>query len=75
MPKEKCDRELENDTEPILNYINKFKNHLSIKLIKSRKKETFPFNYVSYEDVLKRLWKLQTMKTIQQNDILSIFLK
>ena len=37
-----------NDNEPILNYINKFKNHPSIKVINSKKKEeqTFTFNYV-----------------------------
>ena len=32
-----------NDNEPILNYINKFKNHPIIKVIKSRKKEELTF--------------------------------
>ena len=36
-PKENYQRNVGNDNEPILNYINKFKNHLSIKFIKSRK--------------------------------------
>ena len=60
-----------NDNEPILNYIDKFKNHPSIKVIKSRKKEeqTFTFSYVSYEEVLNEIMKLQTTKTRQQNDI------
>ena len=46
-PKENYETDVGNDNEPILNYINKFKNHPSIKLIKSRKKEeqTFTFNY------------------------------
>ena len=50
-PKENHKTDVRNDKEPILNYINKFKNHLSIKFIKSRKKEeqTFTFNHVSYE--------------------------
>ena len=60
-----------NDNEPILNYISKFKNHLGIKAIKCRKKEeqTFHFNYVSYGEVLNKVTKLHTAKTIQQNDI------
>ena len=55
----------------MLNYINKFKNHPSIKVIKSRKKEeqSFTFNYVSHEEVLNEIRKLQTATTIQENDI------
>ena len=66
-----------NDNEPILNYINKFKNHPSIKVIKSRKKEeqTFTFNYVSYDEVLNEIMKLQTATTTQQNDIPTKILK
>ena len=37
-PKENYETDAGNDIEPILNYINKFKNHPSIKVIKSRKK-------------------------------------
>ena len=70
VPKENYETDVGNDNEPILNYINKFKNHSSIKVIKSRKKEeqTFTFSYVSYEEVLNEIRKLQTTKTTQ-NDI------
>ena len=76
-PKENYETDVGNDNEPILNYINKFKNHPSIKVIKSRKKEeqTFTFNYVSYEEVLNEVRKLQTTKTTQQNDIPTKILK
>ena len=64
-----------NDKKPILNYINKFKNHPGIKVKKSRKKEeqTFTFNYVSYEEYLNEIRKLKT--AIQQNDIPTKILK
>ena len=39
-PKENYETDVGNDNEPILNYINKFKNHPSIKVIKSRKKKS-----------------------------------
>ena len=76
-PKENYETDVRNDNKLILNYINKFKSHLIIKVIKSRKKEeqTFIFNYVSYEEVLKKIRKLQTMKTSQQNDIPTKILK
>ena len=76
-PKENYETDVRNDNKLILNYINKFKSHLIIKIIKSRKKEeqTFIFNYVSYEEVLKKIRKLQTMKTSQQNDIPTKILK
>ena len=76
-PKENYETDVGNDNEPILNYINKFKNHPSIKVIKSRKKEeqTFTFRYVSYEEVLNEIRKLQTKKTTQQNDIPTKILK
>ena len=66
-PKENYKTDVGNDNEPILNYIKKFKNHPSIKVIKSRKKEeqTFIFNYVSYEEALNEIRKLQTKKTTQ----------
>ena len=71
LPKKNCETDVRNDNHPILNYINKCKNHPSIKSIKSRKKEdqTFTFNYVSYEEVLNEIRKLQTTKTIHQNKI------
>ena len=76
-PKESYETDVGNDNEPILNYINKFKNHPSIKVIKSRKKEeqTFTFSYVSYEEVLNEIRNLQSKKTIQQNDIPTKILK
>ena len=75
--KENYETDVGNDNEPILNYINKFKNHPSIKVIKSSKKEeqTFTFSYVSYEEVLNKIRKLQTTKTTQQNDISTKILK
>ena len=59
-PKENYETDVGNDNEPILNYINKFKNHPSIKVIKSRKKEeqTFNFSHNSYEEVLNEIRKL-----------------
>ena len=59
-PKENYETDVGNDNEPILNYINKFKNHPSFKVIKFRKKQqkTFTFNYVSYEEVLNKIRKL-----------------
>ena len=76
-PKENYETDVGNDKEPILNYINKFKNRPSIKVIKSRKKEeqTFTFSYVSYEEVLNEIRKLQTTKTTQQNYIPTKILK
>ena len=38
-PKENYEADVGNDNKPILNYINKFKNHWNIKVIKSRKNE------------------------------------
>ena len=66
-PKENYETDVGNHNETILNYINKFKNNPSIKVIKSRKKEeqTFTFSYVSYEKVLNEIKKLQTTKTTQ----------
>ena len=60
LPKENYETDVGNDNEPILNYINKFKNHPSIKVIKSRKKEeqTFNFSHNSYEEVLNEIRKL-----------------
>ena len=60
-PKGNYETDVGNDDEPILNYINKFKIHLSIETIKSRKNEeqTFSFNYVSYEKVFHKIRKLK----------------
>ena len=77
LPKENYETDVGNDDEPILNYINKFKNHSSIKPIKSRRKEeqTFTFNYVSFEEVLDEIRKLETATTTQQNDTPTKILK
>ena len=76
-PKENYEIDDGNDNDPILNYINKFKNHPSIKVIKSRKKEeqTFTFSYDFCEEVLNEIRKLQTTKTTRQNDIPTKILK
>ena len=46
-PKVNYETDVGNHNEPILTYINKFKNHPGIQVIKSTKKEeqTFTFNY------------------------------
>ena len=76
-PKENYETNVGKDNEPILNYIDKFKNHSSIKVINTKKKEeqTFTFNSVSYEEVLNEIRKLKTATTTQQNDILTKILK
>ena len=69
-PEENYETDISNDNEPNLNSINTFKNHRSIKVIKSTKKEeqTFTFNYVSYVVVLNEIMKLQTPTTTHDND-------
>ena len=76
-PKENYEKDVKNDNELILNYINKFENYPSIKVIQSRKKQeqTFTFDSVSYEGVISEIRKLQAGKTIQQNDIPTKILK
>ena len=82
-PKENYETDEGNDNESnlignesTLNYINKFKNHPSMKVIKSREKEeqTFTFNCVFYEEILNEIRELQN-GTIQQNDIPTKILK
>ena len=70
-PKQNYKADVDNDNEPIVNYINKFKNHPNIKVVKSRKKEeqNFTFNYVSCEEFLNEIRKLKATTTIQQYDI------
>ena len=50
---------------------------VGIKVTKSRKieEQTFTLNYVSCEEVLNEIRKLQTVKTIQENDIQTKILK
>ena len=50
-PKENYETDAVNDNEPTFtnqNYINTFKNHPSIKVIKSRKKEEQTFTFVMF---------------------------
>ena len=76
-PKKNFETDVGDDNKPILNPIRKFKNHPSITVIKSRKKEeqTINFNYVSNEEVLNEIRKIQTAETIQQNGIPTKILK
>ena len=60
-PKESFETDEGNDNEPVLNYINKFKNHSSIKVTKSRKKSKL--YYLSCKELLNETEKLQTVKT------------
>ena len=70
LPKENYEAEKGNNNGSILNYINKFRNHPSIKLIKSiKRKANFNFSYVSHQEVLNKNKNLQSAKTTQQNDI------
>ena len=69
LPKENYETDVGNDNEPMLIYI-KFKNHPSIKVIKSRKKRSkLLLLIVSYEEVVNKISKLQTVTTIQRDDI------
>ena len=80
LPKENYETDAVNDNEPTFtnqNYINTFKNHPSIKVIKSRKKEeqTFTFMFLMKKLVLNEIRKLQTTQTTQRNDIPTNILK
>ena len=73
-PKENYKPDIWNANDPSLNYISKSRNHPTIQLIKSIKKErqTFIFNYVSYEEVLVKSRTCKPQKqhrktTFQQN--------
>ena len=63
-PKENYKTDVGNDNEPILNYINKFKNHPSIKTTTSRKKEEQSFSFMFL--MKKFLTKLVNYKLQQQ---------
>ena len=39
LPRENYEIDVGNDNEPILNHVNKFENHPTNKMVKSRKKE------------------------------------
>lgn len=52
LAKENYEIKLGNDNKAILIYIVKFKNHQSIKSVKSTKKVEQSFNYAPYKEVL-----------------------
>ena len=53
------------------NAVNKFRNHSSIIIIKNKKinDQSFSFDPVTYDDVLKKVNTLDTTKASQQSDI------
>ena len=57
--------------------LNKFRNHPSIVMIKTKKKidQCFSFGRVTYDDVLKKANNLGTAKASQQSDIPTKILK
>ena len=63
--------------DQVTNSINKFRNHPSIIMIKSKKKnyQSFSFGPVTYDDVLKKVKTLDTAKASQQSDIPTKILK
>ena len=71
------DTELLVTNDQVANVLNKFWNHLSIVLIKSRKKtyQCFCFGLVTYGDISKTIKNLDTAKSFQQSDILSKILE
>ena len=63
--------------DEVTNAVNNFKNHSSIIMIKSKKKndQSFSFGPVTYDDVLKKINTLDTEKVSQQSDIPTKILK
>ena len=63
--------------DQISNSINKFRNHPSIVMIKSRNSDSdvFSFSAISYNDVLKKIENLDVAKASQQTDIPTKILK
>ena len=57
-----------NDNKPVLNFIIRFNNHSSIKLIESKKGQLFTFNYVSDEEVVNEIKNLKTAITRQERN-------
>ena len=56
---------------PVLNAVNKYKNHPSVIMIKEKIKpiENFSFFPVQYDDVLRKIGNLDSSKSSQQTDI------
>ena len=63
--------------DQVTNAVNKFRNHSSIIMIKNKKvtDQSFSFGPVTYDDVLKIVNTLDTVKTSQQSDIPTTILK
>ena len=63
--------------DQVTNAVNKFRNHLSIIMIKNKKvtDQSFSFGPVTYDDVLKIVNTLDTAKVSQQSDIPTKILK
>ena len=63
--------------DEVTNAVNNFKNHSSIIMIKSKKKndQSFSFGPVTYDDVSKKVNTLDTAKASQQSDIPTKILK
>ena len=57
--------------DPVLNAINKYKNHPSIVMINSKiePESIFSFKTVQYEDILRKTKNLNVSKASQQSDI------
>ena len=55
--------------DPIVDAIDKYENHPSIIMIKNKNKTQFSFTVVEYDDILKKVKKLNTSKASQQSDI------
>ena len=65
------DTEFVKTENPVLNAVNKYKNHPSVIMIKEKIKpiETFSFFPVQYDDVLRKIRNLDPSKSSQQTDI------
>ena len=61
--------------DPIVDAINKYENHPSIIMIKNKNKTQFSFTVVEYDDILKKVKKLNTSKATQQSNIPTKILK
>ena len=63
--------------DQVTNALNKFRNHPSIVMIKSKRKidQCFSFGPVTYDDILKKINNLDTAKASQQSDIPTKILK
>ena len=65
------DTEFVKTENPVLNAVNKYKNHPSVIMIKEKIKpiEKFSFFPVQYDDVLRKIRNLDPSKSSQQTDI------